>query len=113
MEPSTSQQRTKDKDVNSRLRYGLNTKCLAHIFRYLDSVDLYIVSGMNDFYKQIINELVIPNHSVKFFQLFEKGISGAQVFERFGTRIQKIRIDDVYVNKTSVLQLITQHFFIL
>lgn len=83
MESSTSQQHTKDIDANCRLRHGLNIKCLAQIFQYLDSIDLYTVSGMNNFYKKIINDLVIPNHVVDFYELFKQGICGSLVFERF------------------------------
>lgn len=44
---------------------------------------------MNEFYKKIINDLIIPDHSVNFYTLFEENITIAQVFERFGRRMRK------------------------
>lgn len=89
MEPSPSQQHTQNKDANCRLRHGLNKHCLAEIFQYLNSVDLYTVGGMNEFYTKIINDLIIPDHSVNFYKLFEENITISQVFERFGRRMRK------------------------
>lgn len=48
-----------DIDANCRLRNGLNVHCLAHIFQYLDSADLYTLGEMAKAYKHIINEFVI------------------------------------------------------
>lgn len=89
MEPSPSQQNTQNEDASCRLRHGLNNHCLAEIFQYLRSVDLYTVSGMNEFYTKIINDLIIPDHSVNFYKLFEKNITISQVFERFGRKMRK------------------------
>lgn len=86
-----------EKDESCRLRHGLNVQCLAHIFQYLNSADLYIVGGMNEFYQQIINDLVIRKHKVNFDDIDERGISISQVFERFGKKIQKIFFRDVRI----------------
>lgn len=79
-----------DKDANCRLRHELNVHCLAHIFQYLNSADLYRVGGMNEFYNGIINDLVIPKHKVDFGQLCRQGITIPEMFERYGTKIQWI-----------------------
>lgn len=81
------EQRTEDEDVNCRLRHGLNTDCLARIFQYLDSEDLYTVGEMNVFYNQIIKDLVIPEHTVVFEEIFNRDIA-EQFFQRYGTKIQ-------------------------
>lgn len=78
------------KRINCRLRHGLNVHCLAHIFQYLDSPDLYRVGGMNEFYNGIINDLVIPKHKVNFGQLCKRGITIPEMFERYGKKIQWI-----------------------
>lgn len=86
-----------DKDVNCRLRHGLNVHCLAIIFQYLDnSVDLYTVGGMNDIYKQIINDFVIPKHTIDFYELYKKGIIISQVFERYGTKIKRFSFTNTF-----------------
>lgn len=89
MEPPPIQQDIQNKDANCRLRHGLNNHCLAEIFQYLKSVDLYTVSGMNKFYAEIIDDLIIPHYSVNFYMLFEENITISQVFERFGRRMRK------------------------
>lgn len=83
-----------DKDAHCRLRHGLNVQCLVHIFQYLDSADLYKLSKnseTNDFYKQIINELVIPKHVINFDRFFNHNVVVTQqVFEGWGKNIRKI-----------------------
>lgn len=78
------------KDANCRLRHRLNVDCLAEIFQYLDSADLYRVGEMNEFYKQIIDVLVIRKHGITVDNLHDRGTSIAEVFERYGTNIRKI-----------------------
>lgn len=51
-----------DNDADCRLKNGLNPDCLAQIFQYLATEDLWTLSNMNDLYKQIINELVFSDH---------------------------------------------------
>lgn len=94
-----------DKDANCRLRYGLNIHCLAEIFQYLDSVDLHTLGGMNNFYKKIINDLVIPKHEINFEYLRKEKIKLPDVFERFGSNIRKFNFID-NGSKHSVEQLI-------
>lgn len=84
----------KDQDVNCRLRYGLNVHCLAEIFQYLDSVDLNTLAEMNEFYHHTINDLIIPKHTVNLNRLYDRGISMAKVFKRFGTKIRKFRFEE-------------------
>lgn len=101
----------KDNDVNCRLRHGLNAYCMAHIFKYLDSDDLYILGGMNQVYGQIIIDLVIPTHEVHFDSLLlRRGISILQMFERYGKNIRRISLQDHDGNQTTeqLLQSITQ-----
>lgn len=83
-----------DKDANCRLRHGLNIHCLAHIFQYLNSVDLYTVGEMNGFYKQIINDLVISKHEFDFDKLYQRRITISQVFKRYGKQIRKFNFID-------------------
>lgn len=80
----------KDLDWNCRLRHGLNVDCLAHIFQYENSSDLYRTCEMNGFYRQIINELVIPKHEVNFNDLDKRHITPSQIFEKYGSNIKKI-----------------------
>lgn len=75
-------------DENCRLRNGLNVHCLAHIFQYLHTPDLFVLGGMNDYYKEIINNLVISKHQANFVRLFNQNISVEEIFERYGTKIQ-------------------------
>lgn len=88
MEPIARKQRTEDEDTHCRLRHGLNTDCLARIFQYLDSVDLYTVGEMNVVFNEIIKDFVIPKHTVDFEQIFNEDIA-EQFFQRYGTKIQK------------------------
>lgn len=84
-----------DIDANCRLRHGLNIQCLANIFQYLDSAELCTVGGMNDFFRQIISDLVIPIHEIDFTNLFDKYITIAEVFEKYGTKIRKIHFKHI------------------
>lgn len=83
-----------DIDANCRLRHGLNVHCLANVFQYLDIADLYTVGGMNEYYKQIINDQVISKHHVQFSKLSHRGITISQVFKRYGPKIQKFYFFD-------------------
>lgn len=56
-----------DSDADCRLRNDLNVHCLALIFQYLNTRDLLTLGGMNEFYKQIINDFVISNHNINGF----------------------------------------------
>lgn len=51
-----------DKDADCRLKNGLNPDCLALIFQYIGTDDLWTLSNMNDHFKQIINDLVFPDY---------------------------------------------------
>lgn len=96
-------------DLNCRLRHGLNVHCLAWIFQYLDIMDLYTVGGMNDFYREIINDLVISKHEVRFCILLPK-ITIAQVFERLGTKFQKLNFNGFHLeNIEELVPLISQY----
>lgn len=100
-----------DKDEHCRLRHGLNAHCLAHIFQYLDSVDLYTVGRMNEAYHQIISDFVIPKHEVCLdSSLFRCGISILHMFETYGRHIRKISLHGSDLNQTTeqLLQSITQ-----
>lgn len=79
-----------DIDANYRLRHGLNVQCLVHIFQYLDTADLYTVGEMNEFYHQIINDLVISMHKIDFTNLHDRFITISELFEKYGTKIRKI-----------------------
>lgn len=100
-----------DFDANCRLRNGLNVHCLAEIFQYLDSVDLYTLGEMNDFYRQIVHKIVIPTHEINFFDLCKRGVTISEVFERYGTKIQRICFGDVDEKQTieQLVQLIAQY----
>lgn len=111
MEPPTK----KDKDVNCRLRHGLNANCLERIFQYLNSVDLYRVGEMNLFYNQIIEDLVIPKHTVNFEPLLNLNIA-EPFFEKYGKKIENIEYSDdnkpefqQIIRLNHLNQLITQH----
>lgn len=94
-----------DPDVDCRLRYGLNVLCLANIFKYLNTMDLIVLGGMNDFYKQIIHENVISKHIVNF-----DSINGPAQLELFMQRhAKKIkRIKNLRLIQT-VIQLIIRY----
>lgn len=100
-----------DLDANCRLRNKLNVHCLAEIFQYLDSVDLYTLGEMNDFYRQIVHEIVIPTHEINFFDLCKRGVTISEVFERYGTKIQRICFGDVDERQTTeqLVQLIAKY----
>lgn len=89
MEPTTNQQNTEDKDVNCRLRHGLNVHCLANIFQHLDTQNLHTVGEMNVVHNQIIKDLVIRRHCVHADELIERDIA-EQFFQKYGTKIQQI-----------------------
>lgn len=109
--PNPKRGKFEDKDENCRLRYGLNVHCLAEIFQYLNSDDLYTVGEMNEFYRQIINDLVISKHEVDFNKLFERYIKISKMFDRYGTKIRKFYFSD-YENNNGIhklVQLITKY----
>lgn len=83
-----------DQDENNRLRHGLNVQCLENIFQNLKSADLFTLGEMNVFYKQIIYDLVMPNHIVDFVNLDSRNIKITQMFEKYGKRIQKFESHD-------------------
>lgn len=108
---NSKRMKLEEEDENCRLRYGLNIHCLAEIFQYLDSGDLYIVGEMNEFYMQIINDLVIPKHTVNFSKLFERRIKIRKMFETYGPKIQKLYFFD-FENKYAtdmLMKSITQY----
>lgn len=95
-----------DTDANCRLRHGLNVHCLAYIFQYLDTPDLFTLGGMNEVYQQIITDLVMPRHRVNFDKLNKQGITISNVFERYGKNIRRIYFNDLDENHT--VELLTQ-----
>lgn len=115
MEPSTSQQKLDDPDLNCRLICGLNRDCLIHIFQYLNTPDLYTIGGMNEFFKQIIiDDNIIQKHRVNFRQLLHRGNSIAEFFERYGSYIRRFyynrgKYNDPIDSFQSLIQLITRH----
>lgn len=56
--------------IHMNNEHGLNIHSLTNIFQYLDSADLYTVGGMNDFYKNIIIDLLMVEHAVNFIRLY-------------------------------------------
>lgn len=86
-----SKESVEDKDANSRLRYELNAHCLAHIFQYLGTMDLYTIGDMNEYYSQIINDLVIPYNRIDFEVFCLRKMSDQKFLEKHGKQIQKIR----------------------
>lgn len=96
----------RDPDTNCRLRHGLNVFCLAHIFQYLNSSDLYKMGKMNGFYNQIINELVIPKHEINFNNLYDRGITNSQIFEKYGLNIKKLVFHDTSNKERTSKQLV-------
>lgn len=98
-----------DKDENCRLRHGLNVHCLAHIFQYLDSADLYTVGVMNEFYEQIINDVVIRKHEVDFNKLICRGIGIQKVFKKYGKNIRKFLFYDFFFLMEDLTHIINQH----
>lgn len=95
------QRKIEDKDKNFRLRYGLNVHCLAYIFQYLDTADLYTVGGMDEFFEQIINNLIISKHKVNFDELIKRNIRIRKVFERYGKKIRKILFTDYSIQSNT------------
>lgn len=81
-----------NEDENCRLRHRLNAHCLTEIFQYLDSTDLYAVGDMNEFYKQLIADFVIPTHTIDFDLLHSKSISDQQFFDKYGKKVRMFKI---------------------
>lgn len=77
--------------MTCRSRYGLNVHCLAHIFQCLG-----IVGEMNEFYKQIFNE-------VNFDELHQWRFMITQVFERYEKAIQMFYFQIEWKNITELL----------
>lgn len=90
MEPANKKPKiSEDPDENCRLRNGLNIHFLVLIFKNLNIQDLYTLGGMNEFYKQIINDSVIINYNVNFMQIM-RDYDISQFFQRHGSKIRKI-----------------------
>lgn len=108
-EPKRS--KSEDKDANCRLRHGLNVHCLAHIFQFLKTKDLYTIGEMNDFYKGIINDLVISEHIVDFGQFYAKEIFYIKkMFERYGGSIRKFKYNyDQHRRIEQFIRCVTQY----
>lgn len=105
------QKKMENKDANCRLRHGLNVQCLAHIFRYINIPDLYTVGEMNEFYKQIILDLVISEQEVNFdSDLQNPGIT-KKLLKIYGTKIQTISVTDSMIedNIKQFVQWINKH----
>lgn len=110
MEPSTKKESKilEDLDANCRLRNCLNVLSLAHIFQYVDTQDLYTLGGMNEYYKQIINDYVISNHIINFHDCIspQNGDTMSELFRRHGTKFRRIRNIQF---TPPVIQLIVQY----
>lgn len=92
MESANDKRIGENEDVNCRLRHGLNIYCLSYIFKYVNTGDLYTLGGMNEFYKQIIDDSVILGHTVDFCDLDgDEDAKLFEFFERHGTKIRKAR----------------------
>lgn len=104
MNPDTKTQPIEDPDVNNRLRYGLNIDCLARIFQYLNSRDLWILGGMNEHFKELINDLVIPTYKLNVFES-----DNPELFARHGKSIRKFFIVKSYDECIDTLEQINHH----
>lgn len=109
MEPATDQQDLKDVDSDCRLRHQLNVHCLSHIFKYLSNSDLYKVAGMNEYYKQIINDSIIPK---RLFNFWSRIPEIRKIFQRHGKRIKKFNFDGGETKFRKLNQLIAEHLSI-
>lgn len=69
MNPGTSTQSTIDLDADNRLRHGLNPHCLAHIFQYVDTKDLWTLGGMNEHFKEVINDWLLQNYKIQIIEI--------------------------------------------
>lgn len=99
-----------DKDLNCRLRHGLNVHCLVQIFQHLNCVDLYKIGSMNAFYRQIVHEYVISKHKIDFELLKIDGISVQNILERHASRVKKIHFDgECERDIAKFIQLVTQY----
>lgn len=87
-----SKESVDDKDANCRLRHGLNAHCLAHIFQYLGVTDLYTLGNINEYYSQIIDDLVIPHNRIDFEVFCFQKMSIQKFFKRHEKQIRKIRV---------------------
>lgn len=100
----------KENDRNCRLRHGLNVHCLVEIFQHLNSVDLYKLGAMNEFYRQIIHEYVISKHNIDFELLKIYGISVQNILNRYASRVRKFHFDGERERDIAkFIQLVTQH----
>lgn len=110
MEPAADQHNVNDEDEDEdstcRLRHQLNIHCLSHIFRYLPNSDLYTVAGMNDYYKQIINEAIIPK---RLFNFWGRLPEIQQIFKRHGKHIKQFNFDGGETKFRKLNQLIAGH----
>lgn len=97
-----------DPDANCRLRHGLNVHCLEHIFRYLNTRDLFTLGEMNEFYQQIINDFIIKDHNINGFDLNipENMQALSEFFQKYGRKIRKFH--NIQLSQ-SVVQLIVQY----
>lgn len=107
---STKRKSEIDNDLNCRLRYGLNVHCLVQIFKHLNSVDLYKLGSMNEFYRQIIHENVISEHTIDFELLKMNKITVQDILSRHASRIRKFHFDgECGHDVAKFIQLITQY----
>lgn len=93
-------------NANCRLRHGLNVQCLGHIFQNLSCLDTYEIGEINEFYKEIIHDLVISKCEINHDSLSGAGIRISKIFERYGTKIENIIFDDI--NEVHAIQKLIQ-----
>lgn len=108
MNPGTSTQPTIDPDANNRLRHGLDPHCLAHIFQYLDTNDLWTLGGMNEYFKEVINNCLLQNYEIQVIET-EHSMDLTELFERHGTSIKKFAFISKYAKIVDILQRINHH----
>lgn len=109
MNPGTSTQSTIDLDADNRPRHGLNPHCLAHIFQFVDTKDLWtLYGGMNNHFKEVINDWLLQNYKIQIIET-EHPMNLTELFERHGKYIQKFAFISDYAKMGNILQQIDQH----
>lgn len=79
-----------DQDENCRLIHGLNKHCLAESFQYLNDEELSQLGIMNEYYVDIINNYVIPDHAITI-DYFKNRQHGEILLEKYGKQIKRFR----------------------
>lgn len=110
-------------DANCRLRNGLNVECLAKIFQYLQTKDLFNLGLMSSYYQHIIYEYVINKFHLKLcgssINPYDNNIEA--VLKMYGRKVKWLEIYDLcnvdLLNRcilaycsTDYLKCLTLHF---